>query len=176
MTLGRSSWLALTVAVGMAAGASVAAADDPGRGAQWPNIPWNSWQGLYGGVHAGSADAGRDDDGLAAGVLLGKNWQSGKIVYGIEGDISLSDADSIDWLGTIRGRVGYLLSPSILLYGTAGLGIVDFDDSGTESDFVYGLGVEGKLTEATTLRLEYLNFSDLEVDVVRVGVNWKLNW
>jgi outer membrane immunogenic protein len=174
MKIWRSSVLALTVATGMVAGATLAAADGPST-REWPNIPWSSWSGLYGGVHIGSADDGWDS-GLIGGVQLGKNWQSGKMVYGIEGDVSLSDVDSIDWMGTVRGRLGYLISPSILLYGTAGLGVVDWDHGGSDSQFVAGVGVEGKLTRATTVRLEYLNFTDSDIDVVRAGVNWKLNW
>ena len=171
MTLWRSSLLALTVSVGLAGGASLAAADGPSMGAQWPNIPW-TWTGLYGGVHLGSADVG-GDDGFIGGVQLGKNWQTGKIVYGLEGDISFSGVDDVDWFGTFRGRLGYLLSPGILAYGTAGLGIIDFENDGTETEFVYGLGVEGKVTTTTTVRLEYLGFSDTEVDIIRAGVNFK---
>jgi outer membrane immunogenic protein len=172
MTLWRSSLLALTVSAGIAGGATLAAADGPGpgRGGEWPNIPW-TWSGLYGGVHVGSIDAWWDD-GLVGGVQVGNNWQNGKVVYGIEADFSLSGADSIDWVGTARGRVGYLLSPSILAYGTAGFGIIDGKHD-TDTDFVYGLGVEGKLTQSTSVRLEYLGFSDNDVDLVRVGVNWR---
>jgi outer membrane immunogenic protein len=175
MTLGdtklwRSSLLALTVAAGLTAGVSAASADGP------PSFgaPWNTWSGLYGGVHVGSADTGWDD-GIIGGVQIGKNWQSGKIVYGIEGDLSLSGGDGIDWIGTVRGRLGYLLTPGILVYGTAGFGFVDFQ-GGNETDLVLGVGVEGKLTDATTVRLEYLSFDDTNIDVVRLGVNWKLNW
>lgn len=175
MMVWRSSLLALTVAMGMAAAASPAVADGPSKQAQWPNTPWSSWQGLYGGVHVGSADA-RWDEGLVGGLQLGRNWQAGNIVYGLEGDISFSGLDAVDWMATVRGRLGYLLAPGILVYGTAGLGMVDFDRHGVETEFVYGLGVEGKLTQATTVRLEYLNFADSDVDVVRLGVNWKLNW
>lgn len=174
MRLWRSGLLALTVATGMAAGASLAAADGPSKGAEWPNIPWRTWQGVYGGIHAGSVDAWWDD-GLAAGIQIGRNWQAGNIVYGIEGDVSLSGADSLDWMATARGRLGYLLTPSLLLYGTAGVGLVDTEWDGTETDFVYGLGVESKLTRTTTVRLEYLGYSDTDVDVVRVGLNFKLN-
>jgi outer membrane immunogenic protein len=179
MTMLRSSLLALTVAAGLAGGATLAVADGlPSRGGEWPNIPW-SWSGLYGGVHVGSANAG--DDALVGGVQLGRNWQNGLMVYGIEGDISLSDSDDIDWMGTVRGRLGYLLSPNILAYGTAGLGFVNFADhhghgGGDETELVLGLGVEGKLTQATSVRLEYLNFTDTDIDVVRAGVNWKFNW
>src|SRR5262245_50062196 len=97
MTLWRNSLLALTVGASMIGGANLAVADGPN--AQWPNIPW-TWNGLYGGVHLGNADAG-GDDGLIGGVQIGKNWQSGQIVYGLEGDISFSDAEGIDWFGTV---------------------------------------------------------------------------
>jgi opacity protein-like surface antigen len=97
------------------------------------------------------------------------------MIYGLEGDVSLSGTDHIDWFATARGRLGYLISPNILAYGTAGLGFVDFD-GGNESEFVLGLGVEGKLTQATTVRLEYLNFTDTDIDIIRAGLNFKFNW
>jgi outer membrane immunogenic protein len=176
MTVLRRGLLALAVTLGMVAGATLAAADGPGKGkgAEWPNIPW-SWQGLYGGVQIGNLDAGWDD-GLVGGVQLGRNWLNGKVLYGLEGDLSFSDADAVDWFASVRGRLGYLISPGILVYGTAGLGLIDFERGGTETEFVYGLGVEGRVTEATTLRLEYLGFSDSDIDIVRVGLNFKLNW
>jgi outer membrane immunogenic protein len=173
MNIWRSSLVALTIAAGMAAGASLAAADGPSRGAEWPNIPW-TWTGLYAGAHLGTVDAGRDDD-FIGGVQLGRNWQNGLLVYGVEGDISVSGADGIDWIGTIRGRLGYLVNPSILVYGTAGLGIIDTPRD-SEAEFVAGVGVEGMLTHATTVRLEYLNFTDTDVDVIRAGLNFKFNW
>jgi outer membrane immunogenic protein len=172
MTILRRSLLALAVSVGMVAGANFAAADGPGKG--WTSAAW-SWQGVYGGFHLGHADVAWDD-GVVGGVQLGRNWRSGNLVYGLEGDISLSGMEFVDWMATIRGRLGYLISPSILVYGTAGLGLVDVEFGGTEAEFVYGLGVEGKLTQATTLRLEYLAFSDTDIDVIRLGLNFKLNW
>ena len=51
-----------------------------------------------------------------------------------------------------------------------------FSDSDTESDFVYGLGIEGKINPSMSLRLEYLAFGDLDVDVVRAGINFKLGY
>lgn len=174
MRFWRRSLLALTASLGMVAGATLAAADGPHKGADWPNIPW-TWSGLYGGVHVGNAET-HWDDGFIGGVQLGRNWQSGKIVYGLEGDVSFSGTDGVDWFGTVRGRLGYLLAPSILVYGTAGLGLIDFENHGTETEFVYGLGIEGRLTQATTVRLEYIGFSDSDVDIIRVGLNFKLNW
>jgi hypothetical protein len=45
---------------------------------------------------------------------------------------------------------------------------------GTETDFVFGLGVEGKINEAITARLEFLGLGDFDVDIVRAGLNFKL--
>jgi outer membrane immunogenic protein len=128
----------------------------------------------------GHADAD-GGNGFVGGVQLGYNWQAQQIVYGVEGDISLSDARSIDWLASLRGRVGYLIQPRILLYGTAGLGLVN-GGSNDNTGFVYGLGVEGKLTRTMSARLEYLAYetdnahshSDT-VGVIRAGLNIKLN-
>jgi len=177
----RKELFGLAVLAGLALSVTGAQAGGTPRGeagyADRPSI----WQGLYGGVHLGHADADFDD-GLVGGVQLGYNWRNGLIVYGLEADISASNADFIDWLGSVRGRVGYLIQPGLLLYGTAGLGVVSFDN--TESGFVFGLGVEGKLSETMTARLEYLNYSidnnghghgDDDISVIRAGVNIKLN-
>jgi outer membrane immunogenic protein len=136
------------------------------------------WQGLYGGVHIGSVDAG-NDDGLVGGVQVGYNWQAGTIVYGLEADLSLSGADHVDWLATARGRLGYLLQPRLMVYGTAGLSLVN--DRETDTGFAYGVGVEGKLTNTTSARLEYLQLTNDTahgdgISVVRAGLNIKLGW
>jgi outer membrane immunogenic protein len=105
------------------------------------------------------------------------------------GCVSASVNGSIDWMATVRGRAGYLIQPNFLFYGTAGLGIAHGSASAsvsgfgltekaavtdTEWDFVYGVGIEGKINQAMTLRIEYLSFNDLEIDVVRAGLNFKL--
>jgi len=155
-----------TMADGARSTASPAYADRP-----------SIWQGLYGGLHLGHADA--DDDGsMVGGAQLGYNWRTNQIVYGLEADLSLSNSDAIDWLGSVRGRVGYLLQPGLLLYGTAGLGLVNAGD--TQTGFVYGVGVEGKLTESMSARLEYLNYNNDNVhgdniNVIRAGLNFKFN-
>src|SRR5690606_34899088 len=48
------------------------------------------WQGLYGGVHLGYGEDSHTD-GILGGGQLGYNWQAGRFVYGIEGDISVTD-------------------------------------------------------------------------------------
>lgn len=82
--------------------------------------------------------------GWLAGAQLGFNWQSQSFVYGLEGDVSLTNLNSsmtttlsappfpfiptptamtnakMDWYGTFRGRVGWTAGP-VLFYGTGGV-------------------------------------------------------
>lgn len=142
------------------------------------------WRGAYVGLHLGQGESG-PADGIVGGGQIGYNWQSGPIVYGLEADVSYSDISfgnaSIDWLATARGRVGYLLLPNLLAYGTVGFGLASasasfgpFSVDDTESDIVYGLGLEGKFSDKLSARIEYQAFGDLDIDVVRVGLNYRL--
>src|SRR5262249_44260390 len=76
---------------------------------------------------------------------------------------------SIDWFSTIRGRAGILVQPNLLVYATAGVAIVHTEAhvrssfgsvsiSETDSGFVGGVGVEGKINETMSWRVEYLYF------------------
>src|SRR5262245_53253200 len=175
---------AMAAAIGAAAlGATPAAADDDAWGPFGKKYPW-TWQGAYAGVHAGLAEGD-----FVGGVQVGYNWQKGRMVYGVEGDFSLTTIDesfagissSVDWLATVRGRVGYLVDPNILAYATAGLGIghgsVEIAGLGgvsdTDTDTVLGFGVEAKINETMSGRLELLTFDDFNVDIIRAGVNFK---
>jgi outer membrane immunogenic protein len=167
-----------TVLAGFNLTLTAASADGYTSGSALSQLP-SIWYGLYGGLHLGNAD-GDGGNGLVGGVQLGYNWQAQRIVYGVEGDVSLSGAQSVDWLASLRGRVGYLIQPRVLLYGTAGLGLVN--DHGTDAAFVYGLGVEGKLTRTMSARLEYLAYDpdnshshSNTVGVIRAGLNFKLD-
>jgi outer membrane immunogenic protein len=175
----RRGVIGLTVLAGF--GLAVTAASADGANASGPasyELP-SIWRGLYGGLHVGHADAD-GDNGFVGGVQLGYNWQARQVVYSVEGDFSLSGEHSIDWLASLRGRLGYLIQPRVLVYGTAGLGLVN--GGGTDAGFVYGLGVEGKLTRTMSARLEYLAYdtdnahahSDT-VGVIRAGINIKLD-
>src|SRR5262245_10116103 len=195
MEIIRKGALALIVAVTTAAMAIPALANGgaPPRydRQSYPSI----WQGLYAGVHLGHGESG-PADGFVGGAQIGYNWQSGQVVWGLEADVSFADisveqnflgvsvSGSIDWLATARGRLGYLVMPNILVYGTAGFGIasgsgsasiLDFRISGSDSetDFVFGLGLEGKFTDTMSARIEYLSFSDLEIDIILAGVNFR---
>jgi outer membrane immunogenic protein len=175
----RRGVVGLTVVAGLGLAVTAASADETytAVGAAWSYYePASIWRGLYGGAHIGRADAD-GDTGFIGGVQLGYNWQSRQIVYGVEGDISLSGSSSIDWTASLRGRLGYLIQPKVLVYGTAGLGLVN--GGGTDAGFAYGVGLEGKLSPTVSARLEYLAITDDNVHgdgvgVVRAGVNIKL--
>jgi outer membrane immunogenic protein len=167
------SFLALVVV-------TVPAVGDDGRrpaGSDQPYYPV-IWQGLYGGVNVGWGWSG-DASGAVGGGQIGYNWQSKQLVYGLEADISVADigisetlvvpgaalnaSASIDLIATIRGRLGLLVQPNLLVYGTAGLAIVNAEahanvaafgigqisarESDTETGVVFGVGVENKVTE-----------------------------
>lgn len=69
------------------------------------------------------------ETGLLGGAHIGYNWQSGRWVYGLEGDASFGDSERFDYLASARARLGYT-SGSYLFYATGGVafaGIKQFD-------------------------------------------------
>jgi outer membrane immunogenic protein len=134
--------------------------------------------------------ANNDLSGVIAGGTLGANWQFGKIVLGVEGDGSWTNAGgrsnllppfitttTLDarerWIATARGRLGYAFDRS-MIYATAGgawanirynatniAGLTD-TGSGTVSGWTVGGGVETKLAGNWSAKAEYLyvDFSD----------------
>lgn len=150
------------------------------------------WTGLYIGGHGSwaSADvrysAGSlsppgtgvndfDANGFLSGGLVGYNVQRGRMVYGLEADISSGNFQGgnppptptvldydIKQLSTLRGRMG-IARDRWLLFGTAGVGYATTETtepSGvSEKDhvgFVVGTGLEWAWTEHLRLRGEYL--------------------
>ncbi|HEX7076569.1 MAG TPA: outer membrane beta-barrel protein, partial [Hyphomicrobiaceae bacterium] len=90
-----------------------------------------------------------DEDAFTAGVQTGYNLQCGNVVFGVEGDINWAGFDddndhfghfrdgklkrerfkrdrSMDWFGTIRGRLGWA-SDRIMVYATAGAAYTELD-------------------------------------------------
>ncbi|MCA1473736.1 outer membrane protein [Bradyrhizobium yuanmingense] len=92
--------------------------------------------------------------GVTGGLQAGYNWQlDSKWLVGVEADLSgsslrgggrettpilppaftqtISAEQKIDWWGSVRGRLGALVTPSVLLYGTGGFAfgrVATFDD------------------------------------------------
>jgi outer membrane immunogenic protein len=137
-----------------------------------------------------------DLNGVVGGGQIGYNWQMQNWVYGFEADIQgtgekgtrnftfspapivginllptltipFALSQKIDWFGTVRGRVGVLAAPKVLLYVTGGLayGEVDsnetivataFSQSSTRVGWTVGAGIEGVISGNWTAKLEYL--------------------
>jgi outer membrane immunogenic protein len=98
--------------------------------------------------------------GVIGGGQIGYNWQlPTQWVIGLETDLQgsgIKGADSqtrsppffdststgvtksIDWFGTVRGRVGFLVTPQWLLYGTGGLAYGETKSSFTTTDLTFG--------------------------------------
>jgi outer membrane immunogenic protein len=98
------------------------------------------------------------------GAQAGYNWQTGLLVFGVEGDISYLDdvkaltmprtvegptytangtvtvLNSLEWLGTVRGRLG-VAADRFFVYGTGGLAFGDVKNSATVEGTVTTGGV-----------------------------------
>jgi len=160
-----------------------------------PNIPFFGSLAIAGDLK---------DTGFVGGLHAGYNWQfAPSWVAGIEGDWSWTNSESsftqpwhfigvnfvnptirpnaltsmslgFDWLATIRGRIGYLVTPTALLYFTGGgaWAGVDYTASAnneppstyvstasfskTVSGYVLGGGLEWAFLNHWSVRAEYL--------------------
>jgi outer membrane immunogenic protein len=169
--------------------------------------PVYNWTGPYigisGGYGWGKSDFG-DPDGGIFGATLGYNWQMGTLVTGIEGDISWSGMDgdgsvagvassvNNDWLGTVRGRLGYNAG-RWMPYITGGLAVGNIDASiaglgssnSTELGWTLGGGVEAQIAGPWSVKVEYLYVDlgdgdsiagsrpDFSTNIVRAGLNYR---
>lgn len=138
--------------------------------------PVYSWTGFYVGGHVGYG-WGSDTVGVASNALVltplitigtipsslnlnskgwlgglqfGYNFQAGKMVYGVEADVSLTDIagnasvakpgpllpfamyttsvqQRLQWLSTLRGRVDFAAMDNLLVYATGGLALGELD-------------------------------------------------
>jgi outer membrane immunogenic protein len=159
-----------------------------------------------GALLSATATGPTSNDAFSVGALAGYNWHGGSVVYGIEGDVSslhlslnrggsasslnlgltnpgpvpvvatVNATAQIDWLATIRGRIGYLVSPDFLVYATGGLALTNLTVSNSYTDnwvfnggaignssvtsnatgYAVGGGVEWGLGGRWTLRADYL--------------------
>jgi outer membrane immunogenic protein len=159
--------------------------------------------GLGSALSAGSIPAAINlgYNGFLGGGQFGYNWQSGNVVYGLEADFDATSAKSsvtlpdarfipvlglespftinatrqLDWIGTLRGRLGFTPSAPLLLYATGGLafgeqdlgiGINDptaipaavlFNQTSTWSTgWTLGAGGEWMFAPRWSLKVEYL--------------------
>jgi outer membrane immunogenic protein len=141
-------------------------------------LPVASWAGPYAGVNLGYGFSGKTEnpftdqktDGFVGGLFGGYNWQSDNFVYGVEGDIGYNGVKGEDngveskggVEGSLRARLGYAVTPEILLYGTAGGAARDVkleDALGSSSKGMFGwtagVGTDIMLTDNVFGRVEY---------------------
>lgn len=136
--------------------------------------------------------------GVIGGVQVGYNHQFGAFVAGLEADISGTSAKGtqsifvptifpgivvagegrarLDYLATVRGRLGYAITPSVLLYATGGLAIGGGNISGaagvvglpffwgatgnsTRTGWTVGGGVEFAMWNNWSVKAEYLYYN-----------------
>jgi outer membrane immunogenic protein len=213
------------LALGFGMGAAQAA-DLPVRGPVYKAAPYlqaSTWTGAYVGLHAGYAwgtgtssfggftGGDTDIDGGFGGGQIGYNWQApgANWVLGVEADVSGGDigfnetipggseSTSINVMGTVRGRLGFLVTPQTLIYGTGGFawarntvdinvpGVIVASSSATHTGWAAGAGIEHAFAPNWTARLEYLHTDygtetyfnspvglSADTDQVRVGINY----
>ncbi|HEY1545772.1 MAG TPA: outer membrane beta-barrel protein [Xanthobacteraceae bacterium] len=186
-----------------------------------PAVEMFNWTGFYIGANIGyssgrthfSGIGSADLTGVIGGGQIGYNWQipGGPWVFGVEvdgqgsseddsgtfGGVTLTD--SLPWFMTARGRIGYLVTPMIMLYGTGGAAIVDhkftaaaggasISSEDTRLGWTAGAGIEGMLNRNWSWKVEYLHLDtgsfgsnvlgvlpiNLHVtdEIGRVGVNY----
>jgi outer membrane immunogenic protein len=183
--------LAAALAAGLGLAPAATAADLGGRPppAKFDPIPYQapfSWTGIYVGAHAGygwsdidwhevpAFDGSHEGSGWLAGAQIGYNWQRGRLVYGLEADITSTWVDgargccdhTVNWLYSVRGRAGLTgYDNRTLFYVTAGGAWADIDyaslgaHSSTHFGWVAGAGIERALAPNVTARVEYLYYN-----------------
>ncbi len=175
------------------------------------------WQPLPSSAAFAAFPTAGDTGGNAAigGIHAGYNWQVAPTwVVGLEGDWSWTNSGSsvnapwlnnpgggavpgsftsmssnLDWVSSLRARLGYLVLPNFMLYGTAGgaWGKIDYAASNnggtvpyatstafsrTQGGWVAGGGLEWMITNNWLLRGEYLYYSlESSPSVVAVSGN-----
>jgi outer membrane immunogenic protein len=138
-------------------------------------------------------------DGVIGGAQTGYNYQFGAWVWGWETDFqgsgqkggstltgtlatvvgpvpaTVTTDHKLEWFGTARSRLGFLWSPNVLVYGTAGVAYGQVKDSAilnvgaapvtaaaiatfkdVKAGWTVGAGVEGALGGGWSAKLEYL--------------------
>ena len=149
-------------------------------------------------------------DGVLGGAQIGYNYQfNNSFLVGLEADIqgadlgggvysggfatgvgrgavtgSLAVRERLEWFGTVRARLGYLVTPTLLLYGTGGFAYgegstrvsyadtngfsAQGSDSGSRTGYTAGGGVEWLFLPNWSAKVEYL-YVDLSSDRRIVG-------
>jgi outer membrane immunogenic protein len=218
----------VAIAAGGAVAADLPAPAAPVYKAPPAPIAVFDWTGFYIGVNVGYgwASASVTDgsitgseklNGVLGGGQLGYNWQRGPWVFGLEVDgqgtdqhanfaatagvVTVTENDKLPWFLTARGRVGYTVTPMVMVYATGGAAVADFQSTIsatgmgsatweiTRAGWTAGAGVEGAINRNLSWKMEYLHLDTgtfsttvfgiatanvrLTDDIVRGGLNWR---
>ncbi len=137
--------------------------------------------------------------GILGGAQIGYNWQNGRWVFGPETDLAVGDVGASQTIstaigggffpvttnakqqlydvGTVRGRLGYAVTDSLLLYGTGGFAYGSArlsssitttpgcpgaclvgSKSGTQTGWAAGAGLEWGWSPSISFKAEYLRY------------------
>src|ERR1700722_20761157 len=167
-----------------------------------------SWTGAYIGADIGGAWSniqsnfgGGNASSVIGGVYAGYNWQFAPAwLIGIEGDANWADltvpagSGDVNWLGSLRGRIGWSPTATTMLYFTGGAawstvsipGVDTLPATQTKTGWVVGGGLEwAPWANNWVVRAEYLNYSftgillgagsrsDLTISEARAGAAYK---
>lgn len=213
---------------GSAGGTPIASAYPVKAPPQVVASPWSgSYVGAHAGYGWGASNvvegivpvAPADTSSLApsggfGGVQTGYNWYlAPNWVFGLESETSYGNLSqngfssphgsavntTVDWFGSERARLGFLATPSVLLYGTGGLAWahVKYSDTGVSTaigsfdqyrvGWTGGGGLEWAFAPQWSTKLEYLysnlgtyqdtlgvaqKTSSLTLNTVKVGLNY----
>ena len=219
--LNKATVAAILIAVSPVGGAAYAA--DLSEGPVEQQVVYSptsaiSWTGFYAGINGGFGSAtGTSSNGALFSTSLSGGFLGGQIGYnhhltdnivlGIEADAQWSNingrnptggptvTDTINWFGTVRGRLGYAMD-SWLPYITGGVafaGATRTTTAGAQSagathtGYVLGAGIEWAFAGDWSAKLEYqyLNFGaqtygltgfpppsvNLTANTIRIGLN-----
>ncbi len=181
--------LGFTALLALAGAAAAADLSQPAPQPYYPKAPVAfappyNWTGFYFGINGGGAfgssswdrTGSRDVSGGLVGSTLGYNYQIGRAVLGVEGDIDWADIDgsstnacpagcktSNTWLSTVRGRIGYAADRFMpYVTGGAAFGSIvastpGFAQTGVNNTgWTLGGGLEAALAGNWTAKVEYL--------------------
>ena len=172
--------------------------------ATWTPLPLGPFVPPFTNFGINAISASNGGSGVLGGFHAGYNWQFARTwVAGVEADWSWTHAggsftqpwtdfvtgvsvpgnvttmsSQLDWLSSVRGRVGYLVLPNLLAYGTGGVAWAKIDYaasavnggggftytpstifSSTATGYAVGGGLEWAMTSQWLLRGEYLYYN-----------------
>lgn len=147
------------------------------------------------GGPAGLGTMNLKSNGFLGGAQIGYNWQAGQFLYGLEADIQGSDIKSnlsglggglggaavgdvgttVDYFGTVRGRIGVMPWERSVVYATGGLAYGQTTTSflfplgeKTKVGWTVGAGFEYMIAQNWSFKTEYL-YVDLGKDNLDLG-------